>query len=148
MKQLSRLLLATLLLTLAVSVAHAVSLPIQIKPDKKEVLGYAFAIKAERLKDGSFQFNVVITPNDGKKFGPGGTYTGLSIVNSTPFPPSFTGGRSIDAKKSDQSITCVFTVTAKELADQNFSFIFNHEPNNNMPALDMFYARLADFIKP
>ncbi len=159
MRQLSRLLLATLLFSLAISVAHAVSVLSQIKPDKKDVNGFAFAIKAERLKDGSFQFNVVITPNDGKKFGLGGTGAGLGIVkitsSSQSFSQSITGGRSLDAQKSDQSITCVFTVSAKELADQDLSFVFSQavgfEQDGKfvpMPGVIMCYAKLADFIKP
>ena len=156
MRQLSRLLLATLLLTLAVSMAHAASVLFPIKPDKKEVNGFAFDIKADRQKDGSIQFNVVITPSSGKKFGPGSTSTTLAIVQNTATSQSIMGGgRSLEAKKDEQSITCVFTVSAKELADQALSFVFTQQAGFEkdgkfmpMPAMDMFYARLADFIRP
>jgi len=73
----------------------------------------------------------------------------------TPSSQSISGGRPLEAQKSDQTITCVFTMTAKELADQDLNFVFTqaagYEKDGKfvpMPAMDMFYARLADFIKP
>ena len=155
MKQLSRLLLATLLFSLTIAVAHAASGLHQIKPDGKDVGGFAFTVKADRLKDGSLQLNVLITPTAETKFDSTLTTTALKSVKNTPNSWSVTGGRTLESKKTSSLITCVFSVSAKELADLDLSFVFIHEAGFfdkeklvPIPSSEIYYARLTDYIKP
>jgi len=57
------------------------------------------------------------------------------------------GLRQLPSERQGNSITCVFTVTAKELEDTNLSFCFGM-PVPGEPNIDSFYAPLKNFMKP
>ncbi len=50
-----------------------------------------------------------------------------------------------EGKREGASIRFVFTVPAGLLVSPRLFFVFGYDPVPNMPAVDLYYARLKDF---
>ena len=125
--------------------AHAYSPLLEINPQRLDALPLAFEIQSARRANGDLECTVKISERTMKlrtKFS-----TALSAVHVTPDSMSSQPVRPLPSVREGKEIRCVFTVTAKELEDPDLSFYFAM-PVEGHPAVDHFYARLKNFVKP
>ncbi len=138
-----RWLLAVLGLILCSGGAHAFSPLVEINQKRMKDLPLAFEIRSEPLANGDIQFTVKITEGS-MKFRTDWS-TSLAKVHVTESSKESHGLRRLPAERQGGSITCVFTVTRKELEDPDISFFFAM-PVPDEPNIDHFYAPLRNFM--
>jgi len=128
-----------------VSIAHAASPLMEIKPTRLDHLPLRFDIHSERLQSGDIQFVVKITERTMKLEKP--LIAQIRTVHVDNGSMLATPVRKLPVEWDDGSITCVFTVTEKELEDPDLSFYFGMWMHG-IPNTDQFYAPLKNFMKP
>jgi hypothetical protein len=137
------LMLACLALAFSPSRASAVFFP--VTPSGLDQGGLVFQIKSEPVHDGSVQFHVVITAKSGHFPDNGSGSVGfIDMSNGWSSMPGF----SLDLKKGKRDGTTIrfdFTVPAGLLVSPRFFFVFGYDPVPNMPAVNLYYAKLKDF---
>lgn len=139
-----------LLLLLATSrVVCAMSILIPLQVGHSEAGGFAFDIAAKRQSDGTLQVHVVIAEKDVPFHHAVATLSQVIIVEtSRSRQESVKATRGLTLTKEEKSLTCDFTVGAKELADPDLSFVFTSMEPRGMPSATMCYFRLKDVAKP
>lgn len=140
--------LVPVLFLAAAQLVRAESMLIPVTPGDTHEKAFTFDITFKALSGGMVEFRVVVSERKGTFVDPS---TGLHTVLFTETTSEIKGGRALPQEKKDKSITCVFTVPEKALADPNLCFVFTNEVKDSRGRLrsssDIYYARLKDFFK-
>jgi len=104
-----------------------------------------FDIRSARLASGEIQFVVKITEGRGKLRKP--IIAQIRTVHVNNGSDLAKPVRELPVEWDDGSLTCVFTITDKELEDPELSFYFGM-PALTMPNIEHYYAPLKNFMKP
>jgi hypothetical protein len=147
MKQLSRLLLATLLFALTISVAHASGFDVLLTPDKLNDSEVSLTVNVDRLKDGNLLFRVSIAPKAGRKF-TANANTGLVVRKDYKDWGSQTRVRALPSEKDASTISCAFVVSEKSAQDPELYFDFQNVENFSGTVYRVSLKDLVEFYKP
>ncbi len=140
-----RLLLVLACFAFAIFPARGSSVTFRLEPANLDQGGIVFDIKSERVQDDDIRFHVVITAKDGHlPEGGSGSVGFIDMSHGWASMPGFNldlkGGR-----KEGASLHFDFTIPAELLASPRLFFVFGYDPVPNMPAVNLYYARLQDF---
>ena len=137
----------------------------EVRPGTQKSSPLFFEIRFDRLGSGDTQFTIRVSENvDSQsrflKFPEHfTTYLGTAkIIDYSPEEQrknlggmvrseSYQSLRKVDSGRKDNVITCVFTVTEKELADPDFCFFIAEVPDKPIPGFTAWFARLHKFVK-
>jgi len=139
--------------------ASAFSPNSEVSPGPQDYSPLKFEIQSQRLANGDIQFTVKILENIGSQsrflgFPPAHYFTSLGTVKiTTDQNGSIRSGekqaiRPLSSELHEKAITCVFSVTTKELGNPDLAFSFDIPFDGKMPGYSGYYARLKKFMKP
>ena len=143
-----KLLLVLACLALAIFPLRASAVFFPVTPSGLEQGGFLFAIKSDPVHDGNVQFHVVITAKNGHLPDSGSGSVGfIDMRTGWSSMPGFNLDLK-EGKRDGTSIRFDFTIPAGLLVSPHLFFVFNYDPVPNMPAVDLYYAKLKDFSGP
>jgi hypothetical protein len=147
-KQLSRLLLATLLYSLVISVAHAMAMDVFLTPGKLTDGPINFTVKVDRLKDGNLLVRVLITHKGGKFAANANTCLAMIKQDKNGFVSSGTRLRALPSEKNELTISCVFVVPEKSIEEPDLFFQFQDVERASGTCYNLGLKALVNFYKP
>ncbi len=144
-----RPLLLILVACLSVMEARAHNALFAVTPQENQAGGLFFRITSSVHPEGDVEFHVVITENQAKFNAH--PLAEVGVLKSTKSARSISAGRKLALTREGPSLTCVFTVTARELSDPNLCFFFSNLEHSIDDKIlfalskDFCFARLSEF---